>query len=81
MTTAQIFVSNLVTILADRGLSQRALAEKNELRPPAYQSNHQPKACPTLDFVERVAEAVNVPVTKLLDDTHSGRKNTGKMTK
>jgi len=81
VTTAQIFVSNLVTILADRGLSQRALAEKMNCAHPHINRIINHKACPTLDFVERVAEAVNVPVPKLLEDTHSGRKITGKFSK
>lgn len=74
MNTAETFVFNLSNVLHSRQISQRGLAEKMGITHPYLSRIINRKATPTLDFVEKVANALDVPVVEML----SGPENTAK---
>jgi len=74
VTTAETFVFNLASALSRRQLSQRGLAEKMGIAHPYLSRIINRKSTPTLDFVEKVAIALDVPVVEMLTDPQKPAK-------
>lgn len=75
MTTAETFVANLSLLMQRRQLSQRGLAQKMGIKHPYLSRIVTHKATPTLDFVEKVADALGVPVAEMLSDPRKQAKS------
>lgn len=62
------FRRNLSTLMGDRGISFRGLAERAGISYPFLNRITQGKANPSIDAADKIADALGVPLAELLAD-------------
>lgn len=75
MSATQNFVANLGDYLAKRGVSQRELAKLMGIKHPYISRVLAGHSVPTLDFVDKVADAIGVSGESLIAKPQKRGKN------